>query len=103
MKIWNLYIFWEGRNDNIIRFNRKLSPLDLKRIDKYLDGTHHIHGNPGKRTKKAPLRTPEEINTMITDMGKPRHTPEELDRLVEVVREENTPIKERISPVEEER
>ncbi len=76
MRIWRLHIMWQGRDESIVRRKK-----------------------PGKRTKKAPLRTPEEINTMITDMGKPRHTPEELDRLV--VREENTPIKERISPVEE--
>lgn len=51
MKIGKLYIFWEGKQDNIIRFNRKLSRLDLERIDKYLDGGFHVHKNP----KKKPL------------------------------------------------
>lgn len=95
MRIGKFYVFWEGREDNIVRFNRKLSRLDLERIDKYLDGGFHIHANPHKKDKKdkAPPLTAEELQNLLKETADefPRHTPEELDRFIEKVREANSP------------
>ncbi len=124
MKIWKLYVFWEGKKDNIIRFvDRKISRLDLERIDKYLDGGFHIHRNPGKKEKKvpAPPLTAGELQNLLKEdncqpetcagqcqgmnsrtecqnieedkihAALPRHTPEELDRLISTVRKVESP------------
>ena len=94
MKIWKLYFFWEGKQDNIIRFGRKISRLDLERIDKYLNGGYHIHKDPGKRPKKPLFNLPppkEEEKEDESHAALPRHTPEELDRFIEAVREVESP------------
>ncbi len=100
MKIWKLHIYW-GDDDlvdfvSIMLFGRIMSRLDLERIKKYANGGFHVHRNPRKKEEKikGPPLTVEEIGTMVTDMGKqdePRHTPEELDRLVEAVRKVESP------------
>ena len=71
MKIGRFYWFWEGKNDNIVRLNRKVSRLDLERIDKYLDGGFHIHRNPGKKKVKAsPLTIELSPGSLMEKKGK---------------------------------
>ena len=52
MKLWKFQIFLEDER-SIVRFDRKLSHVDLERIGKLLMGDSHVHKNP-KRLPKLP-------------------------------------------------
>lgn len=120
MKIGRLHIILEKENDLITKAGRKLSKVDLDRIKKYIDGGYHFVRRSKGRKPKVPLFIqpppkeedkcrPETCAGQCQGMNSraecpnvleeddeshavlPRHTPEELDRLIEVVREANSP------------
>ncbi len=111
MKIKKLHIFW---TDNTIwKFPRRLSHLEVARVTKLLTGGFHVHANPRKKplfnlppAKEENKCQPETCAGQCQGMNSkpecpnvlneedenhaalPRHTPEELDRLIEVVRKQ---------------
>ena len=71
MKIWKLHIFWAKDN-----------------------GKYHLHHDPKKKLAASTL-TAGEVKALLKETAEsidgPRHTPEELNRLIEVVRKANSP------------
>jgi len=90
MKIGRLHIIWEGREKTVVVYPGRLSRLDLAKITQYLLGGFHIHKNPRKKPLFNLPPPKEEEKEDESHATLPRHTPEKLDRLIEVVREANS-------------
>ena len=89
MKIGCLQLLWGTENHRtILKFDKRLSDLDVKRIKEYVSGGYHTHRNHPKKGKPSANQV---FNVAPPKSENSRHTPEELDRLIEVVRDANSP------------